>query len=202
MIDHIQIASISGVNMKHTLANYGPVITELLSESRLAPLGPGTPNGSARALLAALTNETVTAPHPLRDANMAAACCAALWLYHDFLDESHQISQSIETAEGSYWHGLMHRRESDYSNAAYWFRRVGKHPVFQELAEEARRLAAAESMKVTVPSPWDPFWFIDYCQACEQGREPGAQFARLVQQREWELLFSYCYQRALGEGAV
>jgi hypothetical protein len=188
--------------MSQPLKSFGPIVTTLLREARLAPLGPGTPNASARALLAALTNETVTAPHPLRDPNMAAACRAALWLYHDFLDESHLISQSIETVEGSYWHGLMHRREPDYSNSAYWFRRVGMHPVFQELADEARQLAAAESMKVTAPAPWDPFWFIDYCQSCAQSREPGEQFARQVQQREWELLFSYCYQRAVGESTV
>jgi hypothetical protein len=185
--------------MKHSLNTYGPVITDLLSESRLAPLGPGTPNTSARKKLTALTNETVIAPHTLGDPDMASACRASLWLYHDFLDESHQISQSIETVEGSYWHGLMHRREPDYSNAAYWFRRVGKHPVFAELEQQARRLADEESVQLKIPSPWNPFWFIDFCEACAKGGESGERFARLVQQREWELLFSYCYQRAIGK---
>jgi hypothetical protein len=187
--------------MNHSRASYSPAIAELLHESRLAPLGPGTPNASARALLAALTDESLLAPHPVRNADMAAACRAGLWLYHDFLDESHQLSQSIETPEGSYWHGVMHRREPDYSNAAYWFRRVGKHPVFTELAIEARQLVAAESVNIVLPSPWDPFWFIDYCESCAKVREGGEQFARLVQQREWELLFSYCYQRAVGDDA-
>ena len=47
---------------------------------------------------------------------MASACLAGLWLYHDYLDESHAVSQSIHTPAGSYWHGLMHRREPDFAN--------------------------------------------------------------------------------------
>ncbi len=60
---------------------------------------------------------------------------AGLWLLAGNLDESHQISQSIESPEGSFWHGIMHRREGDFWNAKYWFRRVGRHPVLSELAK-------------------------------------------------------------------
>ena len=45
---------------------------------------------------------------------MAACCLCGLWLLHDFLDESHSLSQEITTDTGSYWHGIMHRREPDY----------------------------------------------------------------------------------------
>ena len=65
---------------------------------------------------------------------MAEGCLAGLWLLYDFLDESHTISQSLDTLEGSYWHGIMHRREPDYENAKYWFRRVPVHPIHAELA--------------------------------------------------------------------
>src|SRR5262249_40398230 len=103
-------------------ADYTPAIQDLIRDERLAPLGPGTPNAGARSLLEALTDESLLAPHPVRDADMAAACRAGLWLYHDFIDESHSISQEIQTPTGSYWHGLMHRREPDYGNSKYWFR--------------------------------------------------------------------------------
>ena len=98
-------------------ANYGPVIAELLREERLQPLGPGTPNQALRPLLDKLSVQSVFAHSSSRDADMAACCCAALCLYHDFLDESHKMSQDIATPSGSYWHGLMHRREPDYSNS-------------------------------------------------------------------------------------
>ena len=60
---------------------------------------------------------------------MAAACLAGLWLHHNFLDESHTLSQDIDTTTGSYWHAIMHRREGDYGNAKYWLHRVGASDV-------------------------------------------------------------------------
>jgi hypothetical protein len=95
---------------------YGPAVAELLADDRLTPLGPGSPNRAARPKLAALTAATLLAPHAVGDADMARACLAALWLYHDFLDESHTISQDVATTTGSYWHGIMHRREPDAGN--------------------------------------------------------------------------------------
>ena len=51
---------------------------------------------------------------------------AAIYLYGDDLDSSHnQISEIENDHEAAYWHGIMHRREGDFSNANYWFRRTG-----------------------------------------------------------------------------
>ncbi len=55
--------------------------------------------------------------------------CSALWLYVDDLERSHTISQSIDGATGSYWHGIMHRREGDFGNSRYWHRRATGHPL-------------------------------------------------------------------------
>jgi hypothetical protein len=57
------------------------------------------------------------------------ALVAGLWLYVDNLDRSHTVSQSIETTTGSYWHGIMHRREGDFSNSRYWHRKAAGHPL-------------------------------------------------------------------------
>jgi hypothetical protein len=169
-------------------ANYGPAAAELLREDRLPALGPGSPNQTAEAQLRSLNIETLFAGRKVVDCQKANCCLSALWLWHDFLDESHTISQEIETPEGSYWHGIMHRREPDYGNAKYWFRRVGSHPVFGKLSEQAAALQQ--------PSGWDPYAFIDLCEVVARGRDPHEQQAREAAKAEWQVLFDYCYRGA------
>jgi hypothetical protein len=181
--------------------DYSPAIAELLLEKRLAPLGPGTPNQMARTKLAALDVEAAFADQRLQDKDMARACLAGLWLYHDFLDESHEISQEIDTTTGCYWHGLMHRREPDYGNSGYWFRRVGKHPVFAELVGEAARIARAgpagpRAAFLTQQTSWDPFAFNNLCEEMAGSESAGETLCRRIQQREWEILFDFCYRQA------
>lgn len=174
---------------------YPPAIAALLVEERLPPLGPGQPNVTAHARLQALDVNKSFAPREVLRPDMATACLAGLWLHHDFLDDSHRLSQDIETAEGSYWHGIMHRREPDFANAKYWFRRVGRHSVLEALGVMANEIFAANSIKTSILSPWDPFWFVDYCEACLGGREPGEMAARQIQLCEWRLLFEHCLRQ-------
>ena len=176
-----------------------------LDRERLNPLGPGVPDRSQEGRLAGLTPEAVVAPAPLIDRQMASACLAGLWLHYDFLDRSHEISQSIETAEGSYWHAIMHRREGDFDNAKYWFRRVGAHPTFAALVADAARLACEEQPDpagrfLREQTAWDAYRFVDLCRACAAGRSTSERLCRLIQRREWQLLFDYCLAHARGEG--
>jgi hypothetical protein len=46
-------------------------------------------------------------------------CLSGLWLLAGDLDQSHSISQDLTSAEGSFWHGIMHRREADFGNAKF-----------------------------------------------------------------------------------
>jgi hypothetical protein len=186
------------------MASYTPTIATLLAEKRLNALGPGRPNEAVRDELAALTADQAFAGQTVRDPEMAACCRAGLWLYHDFVDEGHTICQDIETPSGSYWHGIVHRREPDYGNAKYWFRRVGQHEIFGPLREAAIKLsgehpAGPQAAFWTNQSFWDPFAFVDLCEQVERGKSAAELLCRHIQAREWELLFDFCYRGALGK---
>lgn len=131
----------------------------------------------------------------------ADALMAGLLQIHDFLDESHAQSQSVEHEGrhrcGDYWHAIMHRREPDYGNAKYWFHQVGRHPVFEELAAVARPIleecpdAVGDgwTSRLITSRGWDPFAFVDLCAACAGDENaPLAIAARQVQWTEMLLL--------------
>jgi hypothetical protein len=179
--------------------DFSPAVRDLLAPDFLPPLGPGTPNDRFRASLISLQIDTAFAPRGVRDREMAACCLAGLWLLHGFLDESHKISQEIETTSGSYWHGLMHRREPDFGNAKYWFRRVGTHSVFEPLRRFAAKLASNaphQAAFLARQSTWDPVAFVDLCETSIEENAPCQQLCRKVQRVEWDLLFAECYRRA------
>jgi hypothetical protein len=184
--------------------SYGPAIADLLSGDRLPELGPGTPNEAARPKIQAIALNRSLGSRKIVDHVAAQCCVSALWLAHDFLDESHALSQEIETTDGSYWHGIMHRREPDYGNAKYWFRRVPNHSIFVPLTAAARELAsqvkhdtAAEFL--AKQTTWDAFQFVDLCSAVANGRSTAETLARQVARTEWQLLFDYCFRKAVGD---
>jgi hypothetical protein len=190
--------------MALTPSDYGPAFEELLVGLPLNELGPGEANEEARPRLQRISESDPFEPRKIADDEMAACCVAAVWLLHNFLDESHRISQSITNREGSFWHGIMHRREPDYSNAKYWFRKVGDHPVYSSLSAEAAKIVtespAGEAADfLNERGDWNPIEFIDLCQKSAEEGSDSAMFCRLLQQREWELLFEYCFGSAIGQ---
>jgi hypothetical protein len=189
------------VAMKSTPPVYLASVAKLVETKEPPLLGPGKPDGNLRPQLEAAAAELATSSQ-VRDPSMASACMAGLWLLHNFLDESHTLSQEIKTPTGSYWHGLMHRREPDFANAKYWFHRVGRHPVFESLHATAGDVVgptADLSLLTLLKRPeWDPFAFVDLCESGLTGSKSLAHPCQLLQHAEWRLLFDYCYRQALG----
>lgn len=149
------------------------------------PLTPSAPRESPQLeRLRSMSADDLFDGGPIVRRDYAECVRSGLYLYFSALDESHGISQRISTATGSYWHGIMHRQEGDWSNAKYWFRRVGSHPVYADIESET-----GES--------WDPYRFVDDCAGVFSGRVASARAVKL-QMLEWRLLMRHCYRLALG----
>ena len=155
-------------------ADYGPEVSAILAldgdGERLMPLVmERCSSEAARQRLRA-----ASPPRLFAGARAPEMAVCGLYVYFSCFEEAHAIAD-VETAEGFYWHGIVHRREPNAESAAYWFRQLGAHPIFPMLAVA------------------DPFAFIEMC---EQARlQPGSEMetrARVVQRAEWQLLFDYC----------
>ena len=121
---------------------------------------------------------------------------SAALLWHDHLDASHMVSQGIEMPDGSWLHGIMHRREPDYGNAKYWLRRVGRHAAFPELARRAEALLGDDELGLIENGEWMPFAFVDGCeQAAGKNASPLASVLMRVQAAEWDVLVEHILAR-------
>jgi hypothetical protein len=162
-----------------TNQKFPAIVDELVTENSLSNFGEVAQTDQAiedrlrEISVADLFAEKIT------DKNLAKCCLSGLWLLHHFLDDSHDISQDIKTAEGSYWHGIMHRLEGDFGNSKYWYRQVGDHPVFLDTAQ---RLGVEQ---------FDPYAFVDQCQSKNSKSE-----VQKIASAEWQALFEYCYHNA------
>ena len=160
----------------------------------------GAGNAQAYPLLTQLTPQNVLSS-PSKDPDESAALVAGLWLWHDFLDESHKIAQQLQTPSGSMWHAIMHRREGDFSNSKYWYARCENHPCLPTLAAQANEVinpfpADKQILKLTAHG-WNSDAFVDLVEAvCDRPDDPRHKLAIALQQLEWRVLFDHCMRGA------
>jgi hypothetical protein len=162
-----------------------------------------TRGGSAEARDAIeLLKPTDVLAAPGSDREAASAALSGLWLWHDFLHESHELSQKIESPIGSFWHAIMHRREGDFSNAKYWFRRVGNHAAMPALAARVdtliQQLPADKSLfKLTSGGTWNGSAFVDLVEAVHRDEKDSRRATVIELQRlEWRTLFEATLREA------
>jgi hypothetical protein len=121
------------------------------------------------------------------------AALAGLLLRLGHWEESHNVAQDIQSADGSYWHAIIHRMEPDSFNSGYWFRRTGQHPIFALLYQRTTQILGRDRpTQWKLKSAWDPFLFIEWCDEARAKGGVAEAAAADIQMAEWELLFEWC----------
>jgi len=170
---------------------------KLLATSDPPELGPGPRAGiqSEAELNATLDERLKQAKLPTAKQQLIRAL---VLLWHDHLEAAHVIAQAIENSDGAFVHGIIHRREPDYGNAKYWFRRVGQHAAFSELVSRASVLLESKAENdlrdnLISDGEWDAFAFIDACEnaAGRRGSADRQRLLREIQAIESEALLNW-----------
>lgn len=139
---------------------------------------------------------------------------AGLYQKNDDLEASHTLCQEADgQADGaSYWHGIVHRREPDFSNARGWFKKAeglsalpeifrGVVPFLQRVLQVpdygAHDMALRFLHHLQSHGTWDPFYFVDLCEAClSGGTAQERQLLEKTQEIEFDRMFDWTCRMA------
>jgi hypothetical protein len=138
------------------------------------------------------SDETVAGGKQIADAKTFALVRGGLLYAVDDLDGAHRIFQDDPGDVASYWHGMMHRREGDFDNARYWFRRAGHLPIFDRMHSAAANL----SPNMAKQSSWDAYLLTGMCEQAKFGDSEAIPECLLLQRVEFEQLLDYCWRQS------
>ena len=140
-------------------------------------------------------------PESIARPQYAEACLAGAYLTLGALDQSHDISQNLPDAAGSYWHAIMHRMEGDYSNSCYWLRQAALSAPFTELPgklkSEIPRPAHKSIAKLIEAENWEPAQFVAAVETVSTTNKEAIKQLQTIQTAEWVALYNYCCKKAL-----
>ena len=161
-------------------SGWGPQLESLLESfealSGLLGKEPSDRRALEERLLVALAPEPLGLSSRAVDIGDWELLCGGVLYAADCLGKAHELFQNSDSPEGAYWHGMLHRREGDFSNALYWIRRAGRIPVLGGMAE------------------FSPAAFIAECEAAAARREEPPRLLE-TQRREWEALMLWSWRR-------
>jgi hypothetical protein len=164
-----------------------------LQEEMLRKLFPTEPlNYELVTRLRTVDDATLSGGRAPGDPAIFTLVRGALFYATDAIPEAHTIFQEAAGDLGAYWHGMMHRREGDFDNARYWFRRAGVLPFFSDV----HRDASAHSALMARQSNWDPYLFTGECEQARFGATESLAALSALQRAEFEVLFDYCWRHS------
>ncbi len=154
-----------------------------------ALVGPA-PDGPLRAQVPRWM-ERVDALTPRASAETRGCLHAALHVLADDLAAAHTLCQDIPTPQGSAWHAVVHRREGDFWNSNYWWRRAS--------GLSWSSTTPAGVLAPPTPSPHQPSRFVDRVEQFHRGAAAAAEAQSLLelQRWEWAVLFLQGFSNAL-----
>lgn len=179
--------------MKTNPNDLSAALVGLLDSAGLAGLTPHSRPGAhpLKPLQAKVGEILRNCGLPARDQDLIRG---TVLLWNDHLDAAHSLAQAIEDSDGSLLHAMMHRREPDYSNSKYWYRHAGRHAIYDQIATQVGGLLAERNpdlaAKLAAKGVWDPFKFVDACEAAESGRGDG-EVLKEIQRIEFVALLKH-----------
>ena len=182
------------------MARYSDFIERLLlNPDLLKKLTPTEPLGwELPAKIRDASDEVLSGGKEIADAKMFTLVRGALFCAADALDAAHKIFQDDPSDIGSYWHGIMHRREGDFDNARYWFRRAGRLPVFAKIHEAAAQVSATMARQPT----WDAYLLTGMCEQAKFGDREAVPECVSLQRVEFDELLAYCWRMGIRKEGV
>ena len=166
-----------------------------LQEDMLEKLTPSEPLSTALLLrIRAADDAALSGGKTVGHAGNFALVRGGLFYAIDALDEAHAFFQDAKGDLGAYWHGMMHRREGDFDNARYWYRRAGVLPCFAAL----HRAASEFSADMARQANWDPYLLTGECEQARFGAEELVGEMQKLQRAEFDAIFDLWWRRALG----
>lgn len=154
-----------------------------------------------------LEDQTLFA-NPIVDEEMSTAVRSLLYLWCGWLADCVMFSQGAAEPERLYLLSICDRHQNRFAEAKSRLKQLGSHPIYPELATYALSTASGSAdpsvrrlrEMLQQDTHWEPYLFCDaVAQACAGKMNPaGENFVRQVQCREFELLLTYCFEKAVG----
>ena len=145
---------------------------------------PESPSLSPRQPLDAALSDAI------QNSDLSPILKCGMLIWNGDYQTAHPIAQALESADGSYWHAIIHRMEADYWNAKYWFKQVSNqgadHAVLRMLG------TLPEAKPFLIGGKWSPAAFVDACERVA-GQSLNDELLRKLQRIEIKALLTHCH---------